>query len=427
VTSPRLPPNYPLRLQLNNEVHARPPEPLAAPSRLSYLALVSDPAKRDAQWAALCDLLERCGAPAPTEANHYSGDLGPFRLKWERHTEFVRYTFIQEAGTETPFSQPVIDVVPADWLDSLPGELMVAAHVAFLPASDDTGLELASGLFPRAALVGADVLDRAASAFTDFRIGLDGYTRFVVQDRSMTPWQAGRVVQSLLEIETYRMMALLALPVAQELAVPVAQWDAEAAQITAAMVSSGDADEPGLLDRLTRLAAAIDSRQANTLYRFSAAAAYDELVQQRIQDMREVRITGLQTLQEFTERRMAPAMATCRSVARRQQDLSLRVARATQLLATRVGVTRERQNQALLEAMNRRTRLQLRLQSTVETLSIAAVTYYAVGLVGHLAEGLHEAGVRVSPPIAMAASIPIVAGLIALILRRVRRAVAVDH
>ena len=187
------------------------------------------------------------------------------------------------------------------------------------------------------------------------------------------------------------------------------------------MVKAGEADEPMLLDRLTRLAAEIDSRQADNLYRFSAANAYDEIVGRRIAELREQRISGLQTLREFTERRMAPAMNTCRSVAARQEELSRRVARATQLLSTRVGVTRERQSQSLLEAMNRRVKLQLRLQSTVEGLSIAAVTYYVVSLIGHLAEGLHESGVPVQPTVAMAASIPVVALLMFLALRRMRR------
>jgi len=246
----------------------------------------------------------------------------------------------------------------------------------------------------------------------------------LVQDHSLTPAQAGRVVQRLLEIDTYRIMALLALPVAQALAPEIARCEREVAGITAAMVTAHDPDEPVLLERLTRLAAEIDSRQADNLYRFSAAAAYDGLVQRRIQELRETRLPGLQTLQEFTERRLAPAMNTCRSVAARQEELSRRVARATQLLATRVGVSREQQSQSVLEAMNRRVRLQLRLQSTVEGLSIAAVTYYIVGLVGYAAKAFKAAGGHVEPDLVMGISIPIVAALMALGLRKVRQAVA---
>lgn len=423
-----LPANHPLRIQLNDEVHARPPEPLVAPVRVSYLAMFADTAAQSGGFDAVCALAARYGVePPPAGVNHYRADLGPFRLKWERHTEFVRYTFIVDGIQADPFDDPAIAAVPDDWLAGLPGQLMVAAHVAIVPApADSEALTAATATFSRHVLVGSIVTSGAAAAFTDFRVRADGFSRILLQDRGMTPWQAGRVVQRLLEIDTYRIMALLALPVAQALAPEIARCEREVAEITAAMVAARDPDEPLLLDRLTRLAAEIDSRQAVNLYRFSAAFAYDGLVQRRIQELRETRMPGLQTLQEFTERRLAPAMNTCRSVAGRQEELSRRVARATQLLATRVGVTRERQNQSLLEAMNCRARLQLRLQSTVEGLSIAAVTYYIVGLVGYAAKAFKAAGGRVDPDLAMGLSIPVIAGLMAWGLRKMRRAVAHD-
>ncbi|MFK5088320.1 DUF3422 family protein, partial [Klebsiella pneumoniae] len=52
----KLPDNHPLRIELNNEVHARPPEALVAPCRISYLALWSDYTMRERQWQAVCDL-----------------------------------------------------------------------------------------------------------------------------------------------------------------------------------------------------------------------------------------------------------------------------------------------------------------------------------------------------------------------------------
>ncbi len=435
-----LPANHPQRVLLNDEVHARPPEPMAAPGRLSYLALLCDAEAREASYQAVCALAATCGvAPPEPGESHFSADLFAFRIKWEKHTEFVRFTFfvpgaspVAGPGTiDEPFARTALAAVPAEWVRNLPGQVMVAAHLVLVAGGVGDPGTVGAGSFPRNAVVGALVAGGIGAAFTDFHIYPDGFSRIVVQDDpggtgGMTRWQAGRVVQWLLEIETYRMMALLALPVAQGLAPVIARCEQELARITAAMVVAGEADEAVLLDRLTRLAAEIDSRQSDTLYRFSAAAAYDDIVQGRIQELREGRIPGLQTIQEFTERRMAPAMNTCRSVSTRQEELSRRVARATQLLATRVGVTRERQSQGLLAAMNRRVKQQLHLQSTVEGLSIAAVTYYVVGLIGHLAEGLHASGLPVQPAIAMGLSIPVVAVLMALGLRRVRRIVKDD-
>jgi uncharacterized membrane-anchored protein len=233
-------------------------------------------------------------------------------------------------------------------------------------------------------------------------------------------------MQRLLEIDTYRLMALLALPVAQSLTPWLNAAERELAQITTALVDSDESTEPELLERLTRLEAEIESRESAHHYRFTAATAYYELAQRRIDELREVRIQGLPTFREFTERRLAPAMNTCRSVSARLESLSQRVARATQLLSTRVDVARERQNQQVLESMNRRAEAQLRLQQTVEGLSAAAITYYVVGLVGYAAKGAKALGWNVDVELAMALSIPLVALAALLGVRHVRKVVTRD-
>jgi uncharacterized membrane-anchored protein len=425
-----LPRNHPQRFELNDEVHARPPEVLPSPLRLTYLAMFSDRGAREGELAAVRDLAARFGAPPPAAgANHYSADLGPFRLKWERHTEFARYKLIVPGqGGADPFAEPALAAVPPDWVAALPGQVMVATHVALLRGAPDgpppDHEALSARLFGGNALVGSGIAGGAGVALTDFRIRGDGFSRLLVEDRGMTPRQAGRMVQRLVEIDTYRVMALLALPIAQALTPALGDRERELAAIAAALEGAREEDEPVLLDRLTRLEAEIERLGSENHFRFAAAAAYHELVLRRIAELREERIQGLQTFQEFTERRLAPAMNTCRAAAGRQEALSGRVARATQLLSTRVDITRERQNQAVLASMNRRAKMQLRLQETVEGLSVAAVTYYVVGLVGYLAKGANAAGVAVNPDLAMGISIPVVALLVYLGVRKTRRMVA---
>ncbi len=422
----KLPADHPQRIDLNNEVHARPPEPLVAPCRLSYLALISDPAEREAGWHAVCDLCARYHTDPPArDALHFSASLGPFRLKWEQHTEFVRFMFIVEGTTGDPFERPAISVLPEDWVAALPGQVIVAAHAALISAepgpidSRAIGTRWFDGNVP----IGAAVSGGAATALTDFRIHGDGFTRHLLFDHATTPWQAGRIIQRLLEIDTYKIMALLALPVARAAGPLLTASGIELAKITRSLVAADENTEPELLNRLTRLEADVENQQSETRYRFSAANAYYELVQRRTDELREQRIQGLQTFREFTERRLAPAMNTCRSIAARQESLSQRVGRATRLLATRVDLTRERQNQELLASMNSRARLQLRLQSTVEGLSVAAVTYYVSALVGHAAEALRVEGVPVEPDLAIGISIPIVALVAWFGIHHIRRKV----
>ncbi len=421
----QLPRDHPLRVELNDEAHARPSEVLQAPLRLTFLALYSNPSQRDREWRHVCELVRRFGHEPPPRASHYSADLGPFRLKWERHSEFARYKFIVGGPCEDPFDPPALTEVPGDWLAGLPGEVMVASHAALLRVGEERpDYELlATRHFDGNVLVGSDIAAGAGVALTDFRIR-DGFSRVLILDRSMTPRQAGRMMQRLLEIDTYRLMALLTLPVAHGLSPWLNDAERELARITSALVESNEATEPALLERLTRLEAEIESRESANHFRFSAAEAYHRLVERRIEELREVRIQGLQTFKEFTARRLAPAMSTCASVSARVESLSQRVARATQLLSTRVDVSRERQNQQVLKSMNRRAEAQLRLQQTVEGLSVAAITYYVVGLAGYAAKGLKALGWPVNVDLAMAISIPLVA-LAALVgVRHVRKVVS---
>ncbi len=210
------------------------------------------------------------------------------------------------------------------------------------------------------------------------------------------------------------------LPVARAAGPVLTESGQELAQITRSLVTADESSEPALLNSLTRLEAAIENQQSETRYRFSAANAYYELVQRRIDELREQRIQGLQTFREFTERRLAPAMNTCRSIAARQESLSQRVGRATQLLATRVDLTREQQNQALLESMNSRARLQLRLQSTVEGLSVAAISYYLISLAGYVFKGIEHARAGFDATLATGMLAPVLVLTVWLSMRRLR-------
>jgi uncharacterized membrane-anchored protein len=421
-----IPANHPLRAELNDEVHARPADALRAPLRISYLALLTDPATRAAEWQNVRDLAAAHGiATAEVPANHLSVDLGAFSLRWERHSEFTRYMFVVAGAGSDPFAEPAITVVPADFLARIPGQTLVASHGALLVAGEQAPDydALAARWFAGNVLLGSLVGDDAATALADFRVREDGFSRFLLLDHHLTERQAGRVVQRVLEIDTYRMMALMALPVARELAPFLSDCERELSQVTTVLERANDDDEASLLDRLTRLEAQIESREAENDSRFAGAAAYYELVQRRIAELREHRIVGLQTFEEFMERRLAPAMNTCRAVSTRQDKLSERVARANQLLATRVDITRERQNQSLLESMNRRAKAQLKLQQTVEGLSIAAVTYYFVGLIGYLVKGIKTLGYGLNPELIMAISIPIVAVLAGLGITRIKQTI----
>lgn len=426
-----LPADHPSRRRLNDEVHARPPERIAAPSRISFIALLADEAQRAASWKIIARVAEEAGAtpPAP-EALHYSAQLGTYRLKAERHAEFLRVKIIApgfgHGGAADPFRESAIASAGAGWLGDLKGQTLSAIHAAVLPSFDWPPKVhlLAESLAARELLVGALISDSRGAAFTDFVIGEDGFGRLLILDNGMTAGQSGRNLQRLVEIEAYRMLALLAFPIARQRMNELNVLESDLRDATGALVSAEEREEPGLLERLTRLAASMESLQSASQFRFGAAASYHELVERRIAELREARLEGLPTFSEFFDRRLTPAMRTCRVVVERQESLSARIARATELLSTRVEISSQRQSHALLNSMDRRAQLQLRLQETVEGLSVAAITYYIVSLVGKASEGLDAEGVKVNPAVAMAVAIPLVALAVALGVWRIRRSVA---
>jgi uncharacterized membrane-anchored protein len=421
-----LPPDHALRRELNDEVHARPPLEMETPAKISYFVLLSEAGNRAAEQNHLRQLFERMDRPAPAiSGGHLTADFGNFRMKWERHTEFTRYTIVAGGDAGNPWTEPAIGLLPSDWTAGLKGTTLVATNVVLLPPPASISYaEISSRYFSGNPLTGSTVGDGAAIAITDFHIAGDGFGRLLFFNNGMSPTQTGRMVQRLLEIDTYRMMALLAFPIARELSPFLARREAELAEITAEMTAGKMSDDQILLDRLIQLEAAIKARYDNHHYRFRAAEAYAELVNARIADLREQRLAGFQPLGQFMERRLTPAMSTCRSVSRGIEALSRRVGRSTQLLSTRVGIVREHQNQKLLEGMARRAKLQLRLQQTVEGLSVAAISYYVVGLIGYAAKAIEKTGLPVSPEAAMGISLPFVIFFAAFGLRSIRKRIS---
>lgn len=416
------PRQHPQRVLLHNEIHARPPEPLSAPLAISHLVMLCDAAEREASRAHVQGLLRDHHLPQPdATCTHLRMDVGRFRIRWELHTEFVSWTFLHAArldrfGERDPES--AVDVVPQDWLAALPGQCLASLHLWVVPEAGTDAETLLGHVLHEDTLVASCVADGFGKLYTDFAIQADGFSRMVLLAGAMSPRRLGRLVQRLLEIETYRMAALLGLPAAREVSSVLASAERELAELAQAIRTATRDGEPLLLERLTKLAGDVESQHASTHSRLSASAAYFDLVDKRIRDIAESRLPGMQTIRDFMDRRLTPARSTCEWAARRQDALSQRVSRISNLLRTRVEIEQEQSSQALLKTMNQRQDLQLKLQSAVEGLSVAAITYYIVGLLSYLAKAAQTVGWPFSPEVSAAVAVPVVAALVWVMLRR---------
>lgn len=409
---------HPDRFTLALELHSRPHAELSSPCAVSHLAIMTPP---DGQGllAALTELCRRNGAAPPHQDRHHAVTLGAYRLRWERHTEFDSLTIIQE-GKTTGFKQPPVELLPEDWLAGLDGEVIAASHVVVEPASDreEPAVVAIERLFEGQRVAGGAVLGGRAEAFTAFRHAGDGFGRFYVRDHGMSRGRTGRLVQRLVEIETYRMMALLGLPIAKATGPRLSGLESRLVDLVARLGDTRDlVEDEELLGELFAVAQESERLVAQGAYRFSATAAYGRLVRDRLHDLRETRLEDFQPIAEFLDRRFEPALRTCASVAERQESLSRRIARTADLARTRVDVALQTQNRALLASMERRAGVQLRLQETVEGLSVVAISYYAIGIVSYLLGGF------VAPDLLkllVSATAPVLLVLIWLTLRRWR-------
>ncbi len=409
--------DHPLRYAMANELHARPFPVLDAPGQAAYLAIKqpTDAAARDreADHAHLIDLLDRFGAKHPAaSATHYFGELGRFKLKWEAHTEFVTYTLFVEGEEGEKFAEDAFDLYPRDWLDRAPGVCISSALIrADRTATEGEILDRMNAWFVGESLAASRILDGAAVVAGDFRIDSAGHMRFAIFAAPDTGGQRiGRIVQRICEIETYKAMSMLGFARVRDLSSELGRID----RALEALIEEMAGQAAGLDETLTgllRIASELERLTAKNSFRFSATAAYKALVTERIAVLREERFHGRQTFAEFMARRFDPAMRTVRSTETRMQTMTARANRAGELLRTRVDVDRSAQNQALLESMDRRADLQLRLQKTVEGLSVVAISYYAVNLVSYVTYPLANSAGMSKEMLTAALVLPVVAGV----------------
>ncbi len=415
---------HPVRFKLHNELHMGPCELLKAPMQLSHIALLSDSEMAVRERQLIAQLCDHYSTAAPGEdVNHFSAQLGNFHLKWERHSEFSSYTFYTSGPFDIPFLENAIDQVPDSWLKSLPGEVISATHIALesneLPKPNLN--ELAKHFIPNT-LMGAEVAAGAAVVWTDNKIHSDGFGRILIHDFELRERQAGRLVQRLIEIETYRMLAMRPVSMARQYIPILADFDERLAELT----SDNSAlhcleDERNLLNDITRLAADIEQIAAKTTNQFSASQAYYNIVKHRIEQLRERRIQGLQMFHEFMDQRLTQAIDTCASVQNHLETLSTHVSRATSLLRARVEISMEAQSRDLLQSVDDRVKLQLRLQETVEGLSIVVLSYYLLSIVAYGLKGLKSAGIPIDTELATGIALPIVVGIVYMGMRRLRK------
>lgn len=414
---------HPLREIIYNELHIRPFYDLATPQQVTHLAAIAQQPELAKSFDLISDLCCRYGVNTPQAGVvAYHQDFGKFSIHWERHVEFYSLTIMQPTPVATePFVHTAIDLLPVDWVTSLPGQMISAFHIIVDDQQLNNQEDALSRYFEGHQVIVSEAKNGKAELYTAFKLHGDGYGRFIIRNTSLSAAQMGQLLRRLMEMETYRLLALLSLPIAKRIAPQLVEMDQQLAEILTVVTNlDSSRAERDLLGKLTGIEAQLEKHRAETNRRFSATRAYHDLVKDRLNGMAETAVNGHLSMGEFMSRRLDPALRTCVSLQKWMEDLSKRIERASDLLRTRVNLNVQDQNRSLLSALNKRSELQFRLQETVEGLSIAAISYYLVGLLSYLLSGLPLAQWNLEKNLLLAASIPLVLLTVGFVTRRIK-------
>lgn len=503
------PPNHPKRREVASALHARPWQRITIPSLVSsitttqkYPALVDgvscpmaatvDPATaydRDyAHLERMCDHLTV--APPPRGATFFTADVGPLSVRWERHTEVCTYTFARALARDDaeaaarPFDESHVatSLVPAPWLEAMPGGIVSATHVALVEgdpadgwgdeggpfdaasrggvseADDESAAEIETAalrretagaallrrvkpLFHRGEVITGSTLDRGRfRAYSDWRVHADGFARIAIHHRpddrrAFVSSAAGKATQRVIELDKYRVLALMGLPFAQELSRTV---DALNEELMRVMDAIGDAEKPSaeapnpnlrreLLSRLTALASTAQKLSAVAHDRFAASAAYAELVSDRVRYLTMGKIPAVPGMASFVLDATEPGARTCAAVRRRLDKLAHSAHLAANVMQTSLTVEQHARSNESLARLRATATAQLTMQHNVEGLSTVALTYYSLGVLGYAAKATAGTGaLPVAPEVALGAAIPLVWMAVSAAVRRMKRAAMME-
>ena len=421
---------HPHRRALIDELHARPFADIAAPCDVVFLACKHPEnavgRDRDAERSQLADGLAAAGLDSHRLGNnHFLGPIGDSPsadlLKWEQHSEFTSFALFRRTIAPEAFAFDQARATLEHWAAGITAPVLVkvSLRVEHIPDNSDAMGDRLASWFNAKSLAAARILDGAAVLAGDFQLDEHGHMRFALfVPPSCSPARVGQLVQSVLEIETYRAMSMLGLYRARKLAKALTDFDQRLEDVVLAMTKA-DSDPEALLFDLLDISSTLEEQAALMTFRFGATEAYNAIVHDRIELLREQRFEGLQTFHEFMMRRFDPAIRTVNSTQERLNSQLNRTTRTAELLRTQVDVSRSAQSQSLLTSMDRRNAVQLRLQRTVEGLSVIAISYYAVNLLAGFLFPLAQAFDLSKAQLTAALVLPVVL-LVALLIRRVR-------
>ena len=430
-------------LSFKDELHARPYIKLGNNLRTFHFAYLIKENDEKKSWDYLDKFLRKINfQKLPNESSKYWVAEGKdLTVRYECHTEFISLTLIYPNKIENKnkpklFDENFLNLLPIEFLENFPGDHFLSTWIEMVPSNFNFRPIDIEDYFYHDNFAGSNVAEDGANVFMSFKsdrtdfLG-SGFRRVFIQNKNLRTRRTGRLLQRIVELETYQVLSLLGLPQVRQETSNLSNLEKQITEITKSVsktakknLNKKSIDYPDYqqdLNELSYVVAKIEEIDSSTNYRLSATAAYYKLVEQRIQDLREERLESFQTSYEFLSRRLQPAIRTTEAFSRRLESLATRAQRADNLVRTQIEMGVQIQNKNLLESMELRARAQLRLQETVESLSIVAITYYIVGLLSTLVDPINFDNFFISKTVFLALYVPIILIFIWYIAKMVRK------
>ena len=430
-------------LSFKDELHARPYIKLGNNLRTFHFAYLIRENDEKKSWNYLDKFLRKINfQKLPNDSSKYWVAEGKdLTVRYECHTEFISLTLIYPNKIENKnkpklFDKNFLNLLPIEFLENFPGDHFLSTWIEMVPSNFNFRPIDIEDFFYHDNFAGSNVAEDGANVFMSFKsdrtdfLG-SGFRRVFIQNKNLRTRRTGRLLQRIVELETYQVLSLLGLSQVRQETSNLSNLEKQITEITKSVsktakknLNKKSIDYPDYqqdLNELSYVVAKIEEIDSSTNYRLSATAAYYKLVEQRIQDLREERLESFQTSYEFLSRRLQPAIRTTEAFSRRLESLATRAQRADNLVRTQIEMGVQIQNKNLLESMELRARAQLRLQETVESLSIVAITYYIVGLLGTLVDPINFNNFFINKTVFLALCVPIILILIWFIAKMVRK------
>lgn len=399
------------RSALSAELLSYPPLRAEKPCEYLHCARLVDPRDFSNELRKVRIFCERIGCPPPdTSSTFFEGKTEHLHFQWELHSEYASVI----VATRPNAPKSALDNLILEYRDQFAEHVISAAHirvVSGVESNEERDQTVLEALGKKTC--GGTVCDSHASIWSTFQINRRGLTPYVVIDQGMTVGRMSRLIRRLAELDTYRMLAIRGLPVAKVLLEDIEEVEERLTSIVTDMRAAVSSENTNslLLDRLMKLSARLAARRSETASLFGACRSYRGIVEQRIKSLNEQRIQGFQRCSVFLNERLVPAMRTCDIAAERLDTISSHILSALALVRTRIDVRVQEQNRAQLEAVNKQIRQQIQLQTSVERLSVIAISYYAAALIALLAKAAADQEIIQRPSVWVALSIPLVIAL----------------